>query len=289
MSVLKEAARAKLNLTLLVHGRRPDGYHELESLVVFTDLADHVSLATEEAPGLELTGPFAGAIDGENLMQRVALAAAAHVPGLSAGRISLEKRLPVAAGLGGGSADAAALLRLLMRMDPRRLTANIAETIANALGSDILACLNNGPALMQGRGERLTPVSGLPRAGVVLANPGAPLSAAEIYGDLGACDLAADFVPETASLDFENSFARLADYLAARGNDLQATAVRRLPVIAGLLEALEGLEDARCVRLSGSGPTCFALFETEGMAARQAEILAERHPEWWVQATAIGG
>ncbi|MFD0988410.1 4-(cytidine 5'-diphospho)-2-C-methyl-D-erythritol kinase [Methyloligella solikamskensis] len=289
MSVLTEPARAKLNLTLLVHGRRADGYHELESLVAFADLADEVSLESGDAPILDVSGPFAEAIDGENLMERVSLAAAAHVPGLQTGRIGLEKHLPVAAGLGGGSADAAACLRLLMRMEPHRLTNNIAETIANALGSDILACLKSEAALMQGRGEQLTPVSGLPRAGVVVVNPGAPLSAAEIYGELGADDLEKDFAPEIVRLDFDRSFEALAEYLETRGNHLQATAAKRLPVIAEVLKGLEDLEGARCVRLSGSGPTCFALFEDEAQAAAQAETLAQHHPDWWVRATAIGG
>lgn len=288
MSVLKEPARAKLNLTLLVHGRRADGYHELESLVAFTDLGDDVSLLSGDAPVLEVTGPFADSIDGENLMERVALAAAAHVPGLVPGRIGLEKQLPVAAGLGGGSADAAACLRVLMRLEPRRMTENIAETIANALGSDILACLKSEPALMQGRGDLLRPASGLPRAGVVLANPGGRLSAAEIYGELGADDLPKDFMPSMTRLDFDRSFAQLADYLEPRGNDLQPAAIRRLPVIADVLSALDDLEGARCPRLSGSGPTCFALFEDEDQAAKEAEKLAARRPQWWVRATAIG-
>jgi 4-diphosphocytidyl-2-C-methyl-D-erythritol kinase len=288
MSVFKEPARAKLNLTLLVHGRRADGYHELESLVAFTDLGDEVSLQGGDAPVLGVTGPFADAIDGENLMERVAQAAAAHVPGLVPGRIGLEKQLPVAAGLGGGSADAAAFLRLLMRLEPHRMTENIAETVANALGSDILACLKSEPALMQGRGELLTSVAGLPRAGVVLVNPGGGLSAAEIYAALGASNLQSDYVPDMSRLEFDRSFDRLIDYLEPRGNDLQAMATSRLPAIAEVLSALEAAEGARCTRLSGSGPTCFALFAEEETAARAAEDIAADHPQWWVRATAIG-
>ncbi|ODA67272.1 4-diphosphocytidyl-2-C-methyl-D-erythritol kinase [Methyloligella halotolerans] len=288
MSLLTEPARAKLNLTLLVHGRRADGYHELESLVAFADLGDELSLEAGDAPVLDVTGPFASAIDGDNLLERVSRAAAGHVPGLSTGRIGLEKELPVAAGLGGGSADAAAFLRLLMRVEPERLTNNIAETIANALGSDILACLRSETVLMQGRGEQLTPVQGLPRAGIVMANPGVPLSAAEIYGGLGASRLPDNFVPAIVRLDFDRSFDRLAGHLESRGNDLQATAVTRAPAIADVLNALEALDGASCVRLSGSGPTCFALFEDVERAQGQADALAAAHPEWWVRATAIG-
>ncbi len=162
MTGLRDVAHAKLNLTLEVLGRRGDGYHELRSLVAFAELGDALSFEPERGLALVIDGPFAGALEGDNLITAAAEAAKALDPGVGLGRFHLDKTLPVAAGLGGGSADAAAALRLLARANPGRLSIAALEGLAASLGADVTACLGSRPALMTGRGEQVTPVEGLP-------------------------------------------------------------------------------------------------------------------------------
>jgi 4-diphosphocytidyl-2-C-methyl-D-erythritol kinase len=288
MTMLRDSARAKLNLNLIVHGRRADLYHEIESLVAFADFGDAVGFEPGSALSLDVDGPFAAAIEGENLMLRAAQAAAASAPGLPLGRLRLTKRLPVAAGLGGGSADAACTLRLLSRNAPEILPAADLAPLARALGSDVSACLESRSLMMRGRGEVLDPVD-LPPCAVLLVNPGLGLSAGEIYRALGAAPLAAGFRPSTVTPDFAAGFRSLVAYLARTGNDLQPAATKRAPVIAELIVALDRIEGAHCARLSGSGPTCFALFETLAGAKRGAAALTAANPQWWSVAADLTG
>jgi 4-diphosphocytidyl-2-C-methyl-D-erythritol kinase len=286
MTALRDTAKAKLNLTLEVLGRRVDFYHEVRSLVGFTDLGDSVALEPGDELALAVNGPFAGALEGDNLIIAAAEATKSEAPGIALGRFELTKALPVAAGLGGGSADAAAALRLLAEANPETLSATALVEIAGRLGSDVTACLASRPALMTGRGEQVAEIRGMPACGVVLVNPGLPLATASVYGALNAAPLSAR-TSEEAAPDFGGSFERLIDYAAPRGNDLAAAAMRLAPVIGQVLTALRRLNGARLVQLAGSGPTCFALFATEDEAKRGAASLEAAHPSWWIAATSL--
>ena len=288
MTALRETGWAKLNLTLEVLGRRADGFHELRSLVAFVDLGDDVELEPDGALELKVEGPFAHALGGDNLILKAAKAALAMAPNLRLGRFRLVKLLPVAAGLGGGSADAAAALRLIARANGGALPESVLAELAPKLGSDVTVCLDSQPALITGRGEKLEAVSGFPSCGVLLANPGPPLATEAVYAALRAAPLAIPPRQTAEKLDFQGDFARLLDYARPRGNDLEAPAARLTPEIREVLAALVALEGAGVARLSGSGPTCFALFATEAEAQRAAASLAAEHPAWWIAATKLG-
>jgi 4-diphosphocytidyl-2-C-methyl-D-erythritol kinase len=287
MTALHDIARAKINLTLEVLGRRADGFHELESLVAFASFGDDLELAPGDGLDLEIEGPFAALLGKDNLILDAARAVRARVPGSRLGRFRLAKRLPVAAGLGGGSADAAAALRLIARANPGLIDETALTEIAPELGSDVSVCLASRPALIQGRGEKVEPVSGFPRCGVVLANPGQPLATQAVYAALHAEPLSADPHHGAEKLHFHGDFAALLAYALPRGNDLEVPAANLVPEIRGVLAALSALEGVRLARLSGSGPTCFALFATEDDAKRAAALLAAAHPRWWVAAGSL--
>ncbi|ODS00735.1 hypothetical protein AUC68_14250 [Methyloceanibacter methanicus] len=304
----RDIAWAKLNLTLEVLGRRGDGFHELRSLVAFAGAGDTVEFTPHISPGprlvaqgagapvppgvtLEVEGPFAGALAGANLMLEAAEAARARVPPCRPAPSGLVKALPVAAGLGGGSADAAAALRLLVAAGEGAFSAEDAGAIAPVLGSDVAVCLRSSPAMITGRGEKVAAVSGFPHCGVVLANPGVELATSAVYGALGAAPL--DASPEALSegappLDFGGSFEALIAYASARVNDLEPAARRLAPELGAVISALETLSGARLVRLSGSGATCFAVFATPREALRAAILLAEKAPDWWITAGILG-
>lgn len=287
MTALRDTGWAKLNLTLEVLGRRADGFHEIESLAAFASLGDEVELEPHGALELKVEGPFAQALGGDNLILKAAKAALDMVPSLRLGRFRLVKLLPVAAGLGGGSADAAAALRLIARANGGVPEAQLAE-LAPKLGSDVMVCLDSQPALIAGRGEKVEPVSGFPSCGVLLANPGLPLATEAVYAALRAAPLAAPPRHGAEKLDFQGDFAKLLDYARPRGNDLEAPAAQLVPAIRAVLAALVTLPAVGIARLSGSGPTCFALFVTEAEAKRAAATLAAEHPAWWIAATSLG-
>jgi 4-diphosphocytidyl-2-C-methyl-D-erythritol kinase len=288
MTALRDTAKAKLNLTLEVLGRRADGYHEVRSLVGFTGLGDSVEFEPADDFALDIDGPFAHALQGGNLVIAAAEAAKAKAPGIALGRFCLTKNLPVAAGLGGGSGDAAAALRLLAEANPGKLSSAALVEIAAGLGSDVTACLDSRPALMTGRGEQVVEVRSMPTCGVVLVNPGLPLATVSVYGALGAAPFSVT-TPAEAVPDFGGSFESLIDYAAPRGNDFGAAALRLAPVIGEVLTELRRLGGARLVQLAGSGPTCFSLFATEDEAKAGAASLEAAHPSWWVSATTLGG
>lgn len=288
MIPLREIGRAKLNLTLEVLGRRPDGFHELRSLVAFAGLGDDIELEPSGALELEALGPFAPGLSEDNLVISAAEAARASARGVKLGRFRLVKTLPVAAGLGGGSADAAAALRLIAHANPGALTEATLASIAARLGSDVAVCLASRPALMTGRGETVEPVPGFPPCGAVLANPGAQLSATAVYAELRADDLRATPLGGEGAPNFHGEFEQLLAYALPRANDLEAPAARLVPEIRDVLAALLTLDGSRIVRLSGSGPTCFALFATEAEAKRAATRLTAEFPNWWVAASSLG-
>ncbi len=272
---LIEAAPAKINLYLHVLGRRPDGYHELDSLAVFAAAADRLSAEPAEALTLALSGPFAAALSGEedNLILRAArlLAGAARVR--AGGRLVLEKRLPVASGIGGGSADAAAALRLLARLWHVPPGLDLA-LLASRVGADVPVCLAGRTARMGGVGERLAPGPVLPECGIVLINPGVPLATATVFRERRGCFSAA------ASLPASWPDARtMAASLAACANDLEPAAIRLCPAIADGLAALRSAAGCLLARMSGSGATCFGLF-ADAATARDAANRVSR-PGWW--------
>ena len=289
MTALRDRGRAKLNLTLEVLGRRADGFHELRSLVAFASLGDEVELDPHGPLGLTVEGRFAEALGGDNLIIKAAQLASHKVPGLKLGRFRLVKLLPVASGLGGGSADAAAVLRLIARANGGALhDATLAE-LAPQLGSDVSVCLKSRPALIAGRGEMVEPVAGFPSCGVLLANPGLPLATEAVYAALRAERLAKSGHAQAERLDLHDGFEALLAYVTPRGNDLERPAMQLVPEIREVLAALLALDGVRLVRLSGSGPTCFALFASENDAKRAGRGLATKFPNWWIAASALGG
>jgi 4-diphosphocytidyl-2-C-methyl-D-erythritol kinase len=288
MIALREVAPAKLNLTLEVLGRRPDGFHEIQSLVAFANLGDNVELAPGNGLELAVDGPFAVALSGDNLITRAAEAAKAANPELQLGRFRLDKVLPVAAGLGGGSADAAAALRLIARANGGIPSEAELTDFATKLGSDVSVCLKGKPAMISGRGEKVEIVQGFPPCGVLLANPRVPLATAAVYGSLNAKPLTSLPAQKPQLLQFDESFEKLIAYIVPRGNHLEPAAARLVPEIREVLAALLALPGARIPRLSGSGPTCFALFATEGQASQAAATLSAQRPAWWVAASSLG-
>ena len=251
-----ETAPAKVNLTLRVLGRRADGYHDIESLVVFAGVGDALTLAPGSALALEVagpTGPAAGEVS-DNLVLKAARALAERVAGLELGRFVLSKRLPVAAGLGGGSADAAAALRLLARAnaialdDPRLMQA------ARATGADVPVCLDPRTRHMRGIGDILSDPLDLPPLPAVLVNPGVAVPTRDVFAALGPLERQAPAAPSPGK-------AALLDEIAEGRNDLEGPAIGLQPVIADVLSVLRKLPGCRLARMSGSGATCFGLFE----------------------------
>jgi 4-diphosphocytidyl-2-C-methyl-D-erythritol kinase len=285
-AILTEIARAKVNLTLRVLGRRADGYHELQSLVVFADIGDEVALHAGAPFGVTASGPFAGAIDGENIAARALQALAEVASDLALGSVHIEKRLPVAAGIGGGSADAAAVLRAARRANPGSATAIDWRSLAASLGADVPVCLESKAQLMWGIGRETAPVPALPPLPAVLVNPGVPLATAAVFRALGAAPASAQIEAPSVPSFFPDLASVLA-YAAAGVNDLEPAARGLCPAVSAVLSALGAEPGARLVRMSGSGPTCFALFETTTSAEAAAQHIRARNPGWWVAATTL--
>lgn len=286
----REHARAKINLTLTIHGRRADGYHELSSVVAFASVADEIVLTPSSSPSVASTGPFADAIEGRNLAEAAMSLALAEEPRLRAGRIEIVKNLPVAAGLGGGSADAAAVLRALRSANPDLAHAVDWKGLAARLGADVTVCLENRPALMTGIGETVAPLPALPRVPVVLVNPCVPVPSDKtrrVFRELAAPTL--DGAPASSAVP---NFATPADVIAcvtAGRNDLEAPSRAVVAAVGDVLRRLESEPNVAVVRLSGAGPTAFAMFAEDGDAEAAAARIARAHPSWWVAATEIGG
>jgi len=291
MSAITELARAKINLTLKVRGRRPDGYHEIESLIAFAaDLGDSVRLTPGPTTSLHVCGPFAAAITGKNLIESALARLADAEPRLVVGGLALDKRLPVAAGIGGGSADAAAVLRAVRRANPKPAERVDWAAIAAALGADVPVCLESRPALVWGKGEKVTAVPNLPRLRAVLVNPLADVPAdktARVFAKLNAPPAAPEQTAPSAPTLTDT--AALLAYMSARGNDLMAAAIAAVPQIASVRSGLAACPGCQFVGLSGAGPTCFAIFETAAAASAAEDRLRAAHPRWWVAATALGG
>jgi 4-diphosphocytidyl-2-C-methyl-D-erythritol kinase len=288
--MLIEEGRAKVNLTLRVIGRRVDGYHELESVVAFADCADRLTLAPGSELGLTLSGPLAEACGAtsDNLVLKAAHRLGARVPGLKIGGFTLDKVLPVAAGIGGGSADAAAALRLLAQLNGIALDDKRLVDVAIEIGADVPVCLTSRACDMTGVGETLLPLS-LPIMPCVLVNPGVPVATRDVFGALGLRhgELlvgATDVFRATAWPELGASVEDWVEALAAASNDLEAPAMRIQPVIGEVIAALSATDGAWLARMSGSGATCFAIFENTADAQRAAQKIQLDRPQWWVHA-----
>ncbi len=284
---LVERAPAKVNLTLRVHGRRDDGLHELESLVVFSDIGDELTLDPSRPYGLELLGPLRAHCgpNADNLVLKAATELAARVFDLKIGHFSLIKRIPVAAGLGGGSSDAAAALRLLAQANGIAATDPRLQEAASMTGADVPVCLDPRPRIMRGAGEQLSGAMHLPPLPAVLLNPGVALATRDVFS---AFDKARVARPAQAGPPSFNARDELLGYLQTQPNDLEPAAISLQPAIGDVLSALRGLRQCRLARMSGSGATCFGLFDTPEDAAVAAQQLRAAHPQWWVEESLFG-
>ena len=287
MAAIARLAPAKVNLFLHVGPLETDGYHPLASLVAFADIGDRATVEPADRLSLAVTGPFAAALEneGDNLVLRAtrALGAAAGIgePGL---RITLDKQLPVAAGLGGGSSDAGAVLKLARDSLGLPFDDAALADIAAGLGADGPMCLHARAAWAEGRGDVLTFETGLPPLPALLVNPGVPSSTGAVYRAFDAGSPGrADRPAPTAGRDLPS----VIDWLAVQRNDLQAPAVTLTPAIGAALSATAALPGARITRMSGSGATVFALFDTAAAAEAAGRALAALQPAWWVKTTVL--
>ena len=285
MSPRSQEARAKVNLALHVTGRREDGYHLLDSFVVFPDIGDCIAARPGDGLSLALSGPFASALDAgdDNLVLRAAhlLAEKARGDGhgVAGAALVLDKQLPVASGIGGGSADAAAALLLLTGLWGLPYGADDLADIAIALGADVPMCLAGTPLRASGIGEVLTPLPPLPDFSLVLVNPGVAVSTPAVFRALASRDNPPLPALPAAFADVD----ALAAYLAGCRNDLEAPALAVAPRIGDVLGALRATTGCLLARMSGSGATCFGLFADADAAATAAADLAAAQPAWWVR------
>lgn len=274
--MIKAFAPAKINLTLHVTGQRDDGYHLLDSLVVFTDVGDNLTLEPADDFSLDAYGPHAVSVpvDKSNLIFK----AAQLMNPFDGVKILLEKNLPVASGIGGGSSDAAAALRGFAELWDQALPSGI-----KSIGADVPVCLRAKPTRMSGIGEVLGDLPEIPKCWLVLVNPGVAVSTPKVFSRLNSKDNPAmpDAIP-----DFDDVL-EFASWLGLMRNDLEAPAMQIEPVIATALAALRAQSGCLLGRMSGSGATCWGLFEDAAQAEHAARVIASQRPEWWVQPTAV--
>lgn len=288
-AALVEFAPAKVNLTLRVLSRRRDGYHLIESLVAFAKIGDRLSYAPGGPLKLVVAGPTAAAAGKvkDNLVLKAARALAREVDGLKLGRFTLHKNLPAAAGLGGGSADAAAALRLLARAhrlkpgDPRLLKA------ARSVGADVAVCLDPRPRLMRGIGDELSDAFQIPKLAIVLVNPNIALATKDVFARYDRQNPRGRARSENHTTLVPQWRSAFIAMLATEGNDLEPAALALAPDMAAVLDALRESSGCRLARMSGSGATCFGIFPTARAAAAAARKIKAAHPRWWVKASVL--
>ncbi len=280
--LVSEPAHAKINLALHITGRRDDGYHELDSIVAFAAVADVLTIAPADSVSLDITGPFAGGLarDGTN-----SVLSAWHLlndfarqrgAALAPVRFQLEKNLPVASGIGGGSADAAAALRGLVRYFNLSLSPRDLSALALQLGADVPVCLLQKSSRMKGIGEIIEPIDlDLPQA-IVLVNPRLPASTPRVFESLNL----------QSGQSFGTGIGNIYDFQSWR-NDLTAPAITLVPEIVDVIGSLNFQPGIACSRMSGAGATCFGLFESPDAAQAAAQAIAQKHPGWWVAATTL--
>jgi 4-diphosphocytidyl-2-C-methyl-D-erythritol kinase len=291
MPALIEDGRAKVNLTLRVVGRRTDGYHDIESVVAFADCADHLTLTPGPELELATVGPLAQACGAtsDNLVIKAAHLLRERVPDLKVGGFTLDKVLPVAAGIGGGSADAAAALRLLAQLNGLALDDPCLIEVAQLTGADVPVCVASRACVMTGVGENLQPLN-LPKMPSVIVNPCVPVATRDVFGALGLRNGellvgATDILLQDRS--WPRTDASVSEWIEAFvevGNDLEAPALRIQPVIDEVLSVLRVAKGTKLARMSGSGATCFAIFGSDADAQAAAEQIRRDHPVWWVHA-----
>jgi 4-diphosphocytidyl-2-C-methyl-D-erythritol kinase len=289
MSRLKTLAPAKVNLTLCVLARRKDGYHDLSSLVAFASIGDDLAFQPGKKLDLSVDGPFAAASGprNDNLVLRAALAIHRRVEGLQLGHFKLTKHLPAGAGLGGGSADAAAALRLIAQANEIELDDPRLFEAAFEAGADVPACLESKGRLMHGVGEILSAPIALPKLHAVLVFPGVPLATKDVFENF---TLVAGPRRKSRYAESEIPAERdaLLEFLARDANDLELAARLAEPAVSEAKTLLEHSGDARVVRMSGSGSAFFALYDNAANAKRAAAKISKRKPGWWVKATTLG-
>ncbi len=309
-AVIAEAAPPKVNLTLAVLGRRPsDGYHQLDSIVAFAmDVADTVTLTPDDwtnepstalrrdrqvwwRPPVTSSGPFAPSIAGENLLDVALRVVADAAPSLTLGAVHLDKHLPIAAGIGGGSADAAALLRAIARANPNLAASVDWHSLAARLGADVPVCLAAKAQRMTGLGELLTALPSLPTLAAVLVNPLAPVPAdktAQVFAKLAAAPLSPTDPRLEQALPTLTSRADLVAHMQATGNDLTAAGTAVVPQVADVLAALRATASCERAQMSGGGPTCFGIYPDVASAHAAAADLKIARPQWWIAASRLG-
>ncbi|MEQ8600197.1 MAG: 4-(cytidine 5'-diphospho)-2-C-methyl-D-erythritol kinase [Devosia sp.] len=287
VEAIVQTAPAKINLALHVTRRREDGYHDLESLIVFADIFDELEATPADEDGLSISGPFSRGLGAgpNNLVLKAIAAFRARWPELSPPGLNLQltKNLPVAAGIGGGSADAAAALRIMAGMAAEPVPVADLADLAATLGADVPACLLSRPLVARGVGEILSPLPDFPQLHVALVNPGVAVATADVFRRLRAHDnypLPALPAPLTRP-------AQLGLWLNETRNDLQPPAVKLVPEIGILIEEMAEIPGCMLSRMSGSGATVFGLFGSEGQAHEAANHIRRRYPDYWAAAAAI--
>lgn len=279
-------AKAKINLALHVTGRRDDGFHHLDSLVVFAQTADRLHLRPAKKTSLKISGPFEKGLSRDNNLILLAfkqLSTALSEP-IPATAFHLEKNLPVSSGIGGGSADAGAALNGLIKLWQIGISSEKLARIGLELGADVPVCLGSKTCRMQGIGEIIEPVKQFPAFNCVLVNPGIGVSTPEIFNKLALPKGKSAFAPLTGMPETD-----WLDWLAKNRNDLQAPAIEETPEIQAVIAALENTKGCQLARMSGSGATCFAIYDSPEHAEDAAVDIGVLHPDWWTVATRMGG
>lgn len=283
-------APPKVNLTLEILGKRPDGYHELHSLVVFARSGgDWLTYTSGSDTAVEINGPFGSRIAGPNTLDRTLALVASVAPNLPLGRVALEKHIPVASGIGGGSTDAAALMKALALAEPAGTRHVDWPTLARTIGADVTVCLVARAAYMTGIGEVVTPLLEFPPLAGLLVSPPADAPAdktAQVFHELAAPPLQHDTRSPSLEAEFLN-FDQVLSFLACHPNNLNPAAARLFPVMDQVLAEIAATPGCRIARSSGAGPTCFGLYETIAEAHAAAAVLAVRHPAWWITPTVL--
>ncbi len=283
MSSLRKFAPAKINLFLHVTGKRDDGYHTLESLVAFADIGDEITFQPADTLSVDIRGPYA---DGLSVTDNSIIKAAqfyAHRHCLNpSGKFTLTKNLPIASGIGGGTADAAAALHVLESAHGQPIPDATALT---ALGADVPVCVSGDVVVMQGIGEVITPVAAFPTCDVLLINSGHSVATADVFRGLQPPYSGPLVQPTTAGWA---TLSELTDFLQTTRNDLVKPALSLAPQISGVVAALSRSKGCKIARMSGSGATCFGIFESSEAAQTAAEIIAEGHPTWWIKQGKLG-
>jgi len=279
---MRVSANAKLNLLLHVTGKRADGYHLLDSLVAFCAFGDSLDIHEAESLSLEITGEFAPQLsnDENNLVLRAARLIAKHGKKEIGARMVLHKNIPVGAGLGGGSCDAAAAIRGLQQFWQLSLTHDQQLKIAQDLGSDVMVCVEQVPAWISGVGDLVSPVRLLEDVAIILVNPKQPLLTADVYRAF-----AGNFSAVTEKIYTIQNTQELLGLIAPLKNDLQPAAMQLMPKIKNMLKVLSDASGYQLARMTGSGATCFGIFSSQKMADEEAERIKQNHPDWWVVST----